>query len=303
MVLFLLEEDAHLDPVDGEGNVHQPLRLAFVHAEPVQNVPGCNDVGEAFRRDPHHFVLEVAHHPHAVLPVAVVQLCEDIVPVHAGGDELRSHLESAGIDGIREIVGVRGHSGQEGAGRVGRKLGSVPVDVRQFLQNVVQQFRGGRDVRGGEYHLEAVPLRPYVMVDEYLRGFGSLEGLLQALRAGEAVGVQEDDEVAFPDAPETGLPIRVETEQRDAVRDDETDRGGRGVGQDGDGILSPAFPEIGNEAGDAAQRVPVGVRMGGDRHRNGALEKGVQPLNAVFVNPVQLHFSFAMQKYKIYCFS
>ena len=296
MVLFLLEEDAHLHPVDGQGDVHEAFRLALRHVEAVQDVPRGDDVGESFGGDPEDLVLEIAHHPDPVLAVAVVQVRQDGVAVHAGGDEVRGHPEGAGIDGVGEVVRVGGHPGEEGAGCVGGEPGGVAADVREFQEDIVQQFRRGRDVRGGEDHPEPVPVGADVVVDEDFRGGGGSEGVLQALRAGEAVGVQQDDQVARRDAGEAGLGLRVVAQQRDAVRNDEADRGGGGVGQDGDGVLAPALPQVRDEGGHAAQRIPVGVRMGRDRHRPAAFQQGVQRPDVFRFDSVQSKLFFCDAK-------
>ena len=160
-------------------------------------------------------------------------------------------------------------------GRGGGEPAGVAADIGEFQEDVVEQFRGGRDVRGGEDDLEPFPFRVQVMVDEDLRGGGCLEGGLQPFRPGESVAVQQDDEVACCDPVQAGLRVRVVEQERQPVRDDGAYGRSGGVAEDTHGILLPAFPEVAHEGGRTAQRIPVRVRMGRDRKGRASFQEGV----------------------------
>jgi hypothetical protein len=68
------------------------------------------------------------------------------------------------------------------------------------------------------------------------------------------------------------------------------------LGQDGEGVLAPAFQQVRNESGHAAQRIPVRVRMGRDRHRPAAFQQCVQRPDAFRFDSVQSKLFFCDAK-------
>ena len=135
-----------------------------------------------------------------------------------------------------------------------------------------------------------------MVVDEHLGGGGGFEGRLQGFRPGEAVAVQYNQQVACRDAGEAGFGLHVTAQQRNRVRNDETDRGGGGVGENGHGIHAPAFAKVADEGGHAAQRIPVRVSMGRDRHHPAGFQQGVEFPDTFRVDSVQSHQFFCDAK-------
>ena len=133
----LFQEEAEADVSDAERHIDQPFGLALSQVEAFDDRTRRDHIGDALPGDVQAFILEITHAADPVLPVVVVQLVQDSVPVHAGSEQPARHLEGGGEDGIGEVVGVRRHAGHEGSQTIRRKVPRIARHIRQIEENPV----------------------------------------------------------------------------------------------------------------------------------------------------------------------
>ena len=133
----------------------------------------------------------------------------------------------------------------------------MAVDAGHAHQDFIQQFAGGGDSGVAEAEAEGVFLRAYVVVDEDLAAGVGRACVAERLGAAQDVEIQADEKVAAGDGLLGGgasckvvYPFQEEPE-----------RLGRGVRQEGRDAFAQGLGEVEKHGGGAAQGVAVRVGM------------------------------------------
>ena len=153
--------------------------------------------------------------------------------------------------------------------------------VRQGEQRVEENLAGGRDFRPREDQVERRPVGGEMVVEQHLLRPALPQGDFRAARPVERVEIHAEEQVAGGDASAGGL-RRFFVDHDPVPGQDERERIGQRVGQQEHRVLAAPFPQVTQQGGAAARRIPVGMRVHGDRNAFGRLDEAVQCPDAVF---------------------